>query len=168
MTTKTVIISGQSFELSSPYNEGHVLNAAEANALNQLRHENIRNNVAKAVKEAYELDSEEAIIAVIEKVAAYDAEYAFRIGGTGGAATRLDPVEREARAIAKAVILDHLQKSGRNFKSVPANMTAEEWDAKIEAQINSVATSEQVLEAARQAIADKKDRLNSLSGALQL
>jgi hypothetical protein len=168
MTTKTVIISGQSFELASPYNEGHVLTAAEANAMNQLRHENIRNNVAKAVKEAYELDTEEAIIAVLEKVAAYDAEYAFRISGTGGSSTRLDPVEREARAIAKAGILNHLQKSGRNFKSVPVDMTTEEWDAKIEAQINILATSDQVLEAARQAIVEKKNRLNSLSDALVL
>ena len=49
---KTVTIAGLAVELSTPYAAGHTLNEAEAKTLNQVRIENIRNNSAKAVKEA--------------------------------------------------------------------------------------------------------------------
>ena len=40
------------FDLPDPYQEGHQLSLAEAQALNKLRAENIRNNMAKVIDEA--------------------------------------------------------------------------------------------------------------------
>ena len=42
-------ISNYSFHLSEPFRAGHVMTGAEARALNALRAENIRNNVARAL-----------------------------------------------------------------------------------------------------------------------
>jgi len=99
--TKTKIIDGESFEITWPYVAGHVLNDAEAKALNQVRSENIGNNLRSAVKEAKEKAEKGDANAMTElrtAVAEYDREYTFALGGTP--ARKLDPVEREARNIA--------------------------------------------------------------------
>ena len=41
---KTISISGQAFDVSTPYAAGHTLTEAEAKVLNQTRAENIGNN----------------------------------------------------------------------------------------------------------------------------
>ena len=45
-----IIIQGVTFNVPTPYAEGHVLATNEASALNQLLHENLRNNFASKVK----------------------------------------------------------------------------------------------------------------------
>src|SRR5690606_10051928 len=50
--TKTITIQGHEVSIPVRYAEGHSLNANEANALNQLMLENIRNNVAGKIKKA--------------------------------------------------------------------------------------------------------------------
>jgi hypothetical protein len=52
--TKTKTIEGKNFEISQPYEEGHVITAIEARVLNQTRSENIGNNVRAKLKEAIE------------------------------------------------------------------------------------------------------------------
>jgi hypothetical protein len=47
-----VTIAGEVFKIDTPYTEGHTCTAGEASALNQVRHENLRNNFAKKVKDA--------------------------------------------------------------------------------------------------------------------
>lgn len=168
MTTKTVTIAGQSFDLSTPYVAGHTLNEAEAKTLNQVRVENIRNNSAKAVKEAYESGDAAKIAAVREIVAKYDAEYVFTVAGAGSARVVRDPVEREAYAIAKEFVKNHLAKTGRTFKTVPEGMDEETWKAKVEENIEKVAASEAVLAEAKKAVAAKAKRAEKLAEAIDL
>lgn len=164
---KSVIIAGQSFDLATPYSAGHTLTEAEAKTLNQVRHENVRNNMAKVVKEAVESGDQAKLAELPTKVAAYDADYAFSIGGSGVSRT-VDPVEREARAIAKEYVKAHLARTNRTFKSVPEGLTEDEWKAKLEENISKVASSESVLKEARAVLAAKAKRMDKLTADLDL
>lgn len=168
MSTKTVTIAGQSFELATPYVAGHVLNEAEAKTLNQVRIENVRNNRAAAVKEAFESGDEEKIAAVRAAVAEYDASYVFTLAGAGAQRVTRDPVEREAYAMAKEFVKAHLAKSNRTIKMVPEGMTEEDWKAKLEENYEKVAGSEAVLAEARKAVAAKAKRMDKLAESIDL
>jgi len=163
---KTVTIAGLSVELSTPYVAGHTLTEAEAKTLNQVRIENIRNNSAKAVKEAGE--DEAKLAEVKEKILAYDAAYQFSIAGEGAARVTRDPVEREAYAIAKEFVKAHLAKTGRTFKTVPEGMSEDEWKAKVEENIEKVATSEAVVAEAKKTVAAKSKRMDKLAESIDL
>lgn len=164
MSTKSVTIAGHAFDLAAPYVAGHVVTEAEAKTLNQTRHENVRNNLAKAIKELVEAGKMDEALA---KVREYDGAYEFTLA-TVGSTQKLDPVEREARAIAKELVRAHLAKTNRTFKTVPEGMSQEDWDAKVKANIESVAASENVLKEARKAVAAKGKRLESLASELDL
>jgi hypothetical protein len=86
--TKTKTIEGKNFEISQPYEEGHVISAIEARVLNQTRSENIGNNVRAKLKEAIEAGQPDDALAAL--VAEVDAAYQFTAAGTRAAA-RLDP-----------------------------------------------------------------------------
>lgn len=116
MADKTVTIAGLEFTLPSPYAEGHPLSAVEAKVLNQTWHENVRNNTAKYVKEAVEKGVAQDEIAA--NVAKYAGEYTFSTPGTGGTRRVMDPVEREARAIARENLKAVLAQQGRKIKDV--------------------------------------------------
>lgn len=79
----TIRIKQYSFELSDPFAEGTVLTRAEAQALNALRAENIRNNMARAVEKETaklldgQLLSPEALAALQETISTYDRNYQF-------------------------------------------------------------------------------------------
>ena len=92
---KSITIAGQSFEISEPYEAGHPLTDIEAKRLNQLRGENIANNMRKAVKEAVESGN---LNQITKEIADYDATYEFTAVSAGGA-RRMDPEEREARSL---------------------------------------------------------------------
>ena len=125
---KTIIIQGEKFEISEPYAEGHVCTAAEAKALNQVRAENIGNNLRKKVtqaKEAGTFDQEE----MQKLVTQYDSEYVFEARvSTGGTRRVLDPVEREARRIARDIVKAHLERQGVKLKDVPKEALDEKID----------------------------------------
>lgn len=118
MKMSEVTIAGRKFPLRNPYVAGAVLTEGEASALNQLRHENVRNNSAKLVKDwtgdAYEL----AI-----KVDNYDAEYVFKIRETGEPREASDPITTEAKTLAKLAIKGALEKAGtlKNFDAKAIN-----------------------------------------------
>lgn len=154
MTTKTTIISGQSFEIMTPYAAGHTLTEVEAKVLNQTRVENVRNNVAKAVKEAYDSGDAQKIDEVRAQVAVYDAEYVFSAGGGRGegATVRLDPIEREARKLAKSILANELAKRGLKFATPPEGTSEEDWKAKMEANLSKIAGTPEVLKAAEKAV----------------
>lgn len=118
--TRTISIKGQTFEISAPYAEGHTVNAAEANVLNQTRAENIGNNVRKRVDDALKIEDEAernaALAKVQEDVAKYDAEYVFNMS-SGRTTISTTPEEREARKIAKAVLTRKLKEAGTTFKA---------------------------------------------------
>lgn len=108
MELSPVTIAGKQFPLRNPYQAGHTLTEGEASALNQLRHENVRNNSAKMVKE-WTGDPTELELKVDE----YDAGYQFNVRAAGEPREASDPVTTEARALAKAAIKAALEKAGK-------------------------------------------------------
>lgn len=161
---KTKTIEGRNFEISQPYEEGHVITAIEARVLNQTRSENIGNNVRAKLKEAIEAGQSDAELAAL--VAEVDANYAFTAAGTRAAA-RLDPYEREARKIARELLKNHLAESGRKLTVAPEGTTQEEWDERIEAEVERISTDTSVLEAAKKEVDAKKRRADKLASALE-
>ena len=161
---KTKTIEGRNFVISQPYEEGHTLTAIEARVLNQTRSENIGNNVRAKLKEAIEQGASDDQLAAL--VAEVDATYAFTAAGTRSAA-RLDPYEREARKIARELLKAHLSESGRKLTVPPEGTTQEEWDEKIETEVDRIATMDTVLEAAKKEVDAKKKRADKLASALE-
>jgi hypothetical protein len=157
---KNKMIAGETFQISAPYAAGHTLTEAEAKTLNQVRSENIGNNVREKVKELVEagkLDEARALVA--EK----DSTYEFTMA-TVGASQKLDPVEREARSIAKEIVKAKLAEKGLKINVAPDGETKESWAEKIEANIEKFAAAEQVIKEAKKAVDAKKKRFDSLAG----
>ncbi len=158
MPTKIITIKGETFEVSQPYTAGHSLTDAEARALNQMRLENIRNNMAKAVEKARaEGNVENARVAVAD----YDREYSFSMPGQTTARV-VDPVEREARSIAKDAIKAKLanEEPPRKLKDVDPD--------KLEAAIAQVAASAETMKLARKNVRDKQSVGESLLSGVDL
>jgi hypothetical protein len=113
MNTLPLKIQGATFEAKVVYHTGHHLTELEAEALNGLLHENLRNNFAAKIKK-----SETPLTQA--DFEAYESTYAFgkRVGVTKS--TR-DPVEKEERALAKEAILASYAKKGIKPRSVNAD-----------------------------------------------
>lgn len=120
--TKKVTIADVTFDAPTPYGEGHVLNAGEASAFNQLFLENLRNNFAGQVKKSREALAPGAELDVAALQAAfntYAAEYEFGVRKAGvSTAAPTDPVEREALNLAKTVVRQALVQQGYKLKEV--------------------------------------------------
>lgn len=130
---KTVTIAGFQFELKQPYDEGHVLTTSEAGVLNQTYLENIRNNVANRIKTAKEAaeaagtefsldtpiggDSEDAAKTLRQVVSDYADSYEFGVRSTR-TAEPVDPVQREARVIARDTLNSKLKAAGTKRKDI--------------------------------------------------
>jgi len=162
--TKTKMIEGRNFEISQPYVEGHVLSAIEARVLNQTRAENIGNNVRAKLKEAIDVGKSDDELAAM--VAEVDANYVFTAAGTRAAA-KLDPVEREARKIAREQLRSYLALTGRKIGVPPEGETEESWEEKVEAELDRVAALDNVVEAARKEVDAKRKRADKLASALE-
>lgn len=117
MDTASVTIAGKVFTLPMPYEEGHELSAGEANALNQLFHENVRNNLASKVK-AGEIDQ--------EGVSAYAQEYKF------GEGRKLDPIEAESISIALTAVKNKIRAGGGKLTEYTAAQLRELAERAIE------------------------------------
>ena len=117
-------VQGIIFDISAPYTEGHKLSAAEANALNQMRAENVANNVRPAVKrvaqELWGQDSlpgeqtvpEELFNNLQEKVTSYDKVYHFGMSGTRST----DPVVAMANRLARGAVARKIKSEGMTVK----------------------------------------------------
>lgn len=151
MPTKSVIIQGTAFEIEQPYAEGHTLTAVEANVLNQTRNENIRNNLAKVVREHEGSDAELAA-----KVAEYDSQYTFSTPSAGGTRVVRDPVEKEARRLAKEALRAHLkaEHGGLTFKDLGAE--------KVEEYVSQLSAREDILKLAKKNVKAASD-ISSIS-----
>ena len=132
--TSTIKIQGIYVDVKAPYAEGHVLTAPEAQALNQTRAENVRNNAASRVRKAREelnkllkelgepeLDEKaelpnEVLEKLIQDIQTYDESYTFASRGTR---QPIDPVAREAHKIAAASIRAALSAKGIDLKTLP-------------------------------------------------
>lgn len=120
-TSRELTIAGLTFNVSTPFVEGHTCSAAEAKSLNQTRAENIRNNQATAVKAAKNEDgsiSDEAMAELKKSVTAYDKGYEFTLASVGGGRSALSPVEKEARKIAREQITEALKAQNRKVGDI--------------------------------------------------
>jgi hypothetical protein len=162
--TKTKTIEGKNFEISQPYAEGHTCTAIEARVLNQTRSENIGNNIRAKLKEAIAEGASDDVLANL--VAELDGTYEFTAAGTRAAA-KLDPYEKEARKMARELVKQNLAETGRKLTVAPEDLTQEEWDEKVEAEIDRVAQMDVVLEASRKEVDARQKRADKLKTALE-
>ena len=152
MSTREITIQGITAVVRQPYAAGHVLTEAEAKSLNQTWAENIRNNCATLVKKAIEAANGEPlpdaeVSRLRAEVEAYDAAYQFTFASAGGGRKTTDPVEAEARRMAKAAITASLKAKGQLVKNVDKD--------KLESAIAQLAGSEKYLKAAKKAVDER-------------
>lgn len=156
MATKEMTINGVAVAVTQPYEAGHQITEAEAKALNQVRAENIGNNLRKQIKEALEAaggDTAAVQSTAQELVTSYDAEYQFTLASVGGGSTaRLDPLTKECRAIAKNFIAGKLKEMGMSQKDY---LAANGEDA-IKNKVVELAENPQIVAAAKKALAERE------------
>lgn len=149
--TRTITIQGLDFEATTPYAEGHVCTEAEAKALNQTRLENLRNNFASKIKAAKGEGDEvpaDAIAALRAEFAEYDASYVFTLASVGGGKRETDPVQAEAKKMARALITASLRDKGRKIKDVDKDT--------LDNAIATLAEREDIQKAAKKAVAERQ------------
>ncbi len=144
---KKLTIAEQTFNVNEPYQAGHTITEIEAKVLNQTRAENVGNNLRTTIKEA--LEKGKSHDEMQEIVAKYDGEYDFSKGGSNRVV--LDPLEKEARKVAREYIKDYLAEQGRKLKEVE--------DEALEAEIDRIAQNDQVLELAKERLAAKQKKV---------
>jgi len=125
--TKEIKIQGvNGWIVPLPFTEGYTLKTLEADQLNQVLHENIRNNFAKTVEKALKEQGDDFDQEALQRqLNEYLEEYEFgaRRGGTFRAA---DPIEAEAMNIARDLVKEGLKRRGVKLKDFsPADITAE-------------------------------------------
>lgn len=118
--TQEIIIQGKTFVAPAPYEEGHVISAAEAAALNSLLKENLRNNFAGLMKRAAEEESPRQLSQ--EDFDIYAKEYSF---GIRTRRTAVDPVQREEERLTEAAVKRALIKKGLKLKDIPDEVIAQ-------------------------------------------
>ncbi len=110
-----ISIKQHAFSVRTVYAEGTVLSRAEAQALNGLRAENIRNNVAKAVVAALAELPEGQVLAAAEhrvlqqRITEYDLGYQFPLRHEPRGQS---PIEAETLAVATEYTEAMMRQSG--------------------------------------------------------
>lgn len=136
------------FQISDPFTAGHPLTEAEATALNGLRAENIRNNLANHVAKATAalpagtLLGPDELQALAEIATKYDSDYEF---GPKRKYTRQGPIEAEAKTIARARVVAAARQAGRTLSQ-----------DELAVQVERLALAEDVLAKARQRVEDSQ------------
>ena len=118
---KDITVKNKIYSIPTPFAEGHVCTQNEANALNQLLAENVRNNVAGKLKNGVEVSQED--------FDAYVASYDF---GVRAVSTK-DPVEKIMRELVEAKINQQLASKGLSKKSMETEKYNEAVEKAIEA-----------------------------------
>ena len=147
---KTITIQSESFTISTPYSEGHPITAVEARVLNQTRSENVCNNQRKAIKAAKEEGTFD-LKAAKKSIADYDAAYSFATGGPAVKRT-LDPIQKEARAIARNLISAKLKDAGKKMK--------DQDKAKLATAVDQWAEHPKVIAAATKVVKEREELAN--------
>ena len=169
---KSLMIAGLTFEAPFKFAAGHVLSEAEARTLNQTRFENLRNNFAPKVKASQE-GKDGAIPAdqLASAFAEFEAAYEFSVPGAGGTSTRsLDPIEREALAIARDVVKAKLAERGQSYNP-PKEATDEQKEAyrkTIADKVADVASRDEVIAIAKKNVAARDKGLAGIAAALEI
>ena len=121
-------IAGRKVSVPQPFAEGQVLTPQTAAMLNQTLAENFSNNLRAKIEAGVLADGkpQDPIVALSDAEAqalvdAYAAEYQPGVRRTGSGAPRVtDPVEKEARKIARSKITEKL--AAQNLKPKDVNM----------------------------------------------
>lgn len=154
---KTITIAGIQFTVPQPYAAGHTVTEGEAAALNQTFAENIRNNMAKKVKDG---SADQAAITE------YAAGYTFTVAGVGASTSArvTDPVEREARRLAKVYITGVLKERGTTIKKYYGDDEA--GLAKLEEKITELMAKDAIWKEAEKEVKRNAKRGEELRKAL--
>jgi hypothetical protein len=151
------------FTLEDRYAEGHTLTANEALQLNQVRAENIGNNLRSKIKAALALEDEAAKATAMEAVRAEFDEYAksYEFGATvrRSATVQQSPLEKAAEKLAKAVLIANLKASNITFKAYVADKGQEYVDAKID----EISAMEEIQAEAKKAVKESERRAKALA-----
>lgn len=154
MATRTLTVAGHEFTIQAPYVAGpHELTEGEAAALNQTRAENISNQLRKAlalIAEDGNRSDEQKLADMTKLVAERDAEYTFGVRAAG-APRVVDPVQKEARAIAREAITAKLKEQGRKVKDIDAEA--------LEAKIAEIAATDKVQRLAQKRVKERQAAL---------
>lgn len=153
--TKEIRINGVPVVISQPYAEGQTITAAEARALNQTRAEAIGNNMRKKIKDMLAEDGatvDSVKDTVQAEVTEYDATYQFTDATVGSSAARLDPLTKEARAVAKDYLSGELKKQGGTQKAYDEQHGKGAFLAKV----IEAADHPQVIELAKKRLAERE------------
>jgi hypothetical protein len=118
---KNIIIKKIEYTIAQPFGEGHVCTANEANALNQLLCENVRNNFAPKIKEGEAAPDQAALDA-------YVAGYQFGVRSVSTS----DPVEKVMRQMVERKLVEALKARGKNKSSLSAEEFKNAIDAAVE------------------------------------
>lgn len=155
-----ITIQGITFTAPEPYESGHVLNENEAAAINQLFHENLRNNFASKVKTAIDAASAASIDVDLDTLQkefdAYAAGYAFGVRKSGVRVPR-DPVAREAQRIARASVMKVLKQHKLKLEDLP--------EGKMEAMVAALIDKDpKILELAQAEVSRKAATAEAIAG----
>lgn len=132
-------IGDNQFTVPACFVTGHSLSENEAKAMNQLLRENIRNNLAARLR-----DNGDGQVRGLtqEEVDEYVGEYEFG-AGRGGGESRLSPVERKARQIAREKVISALKQKGKKIDT-----KTEEGKRNMEALVAQVAARPEIIKEA--------------------
>lgn len=168
-TTDEISIQGLPFTYSTPYVEGSVMTKGEANQLNQVRGENLRNNFAskiKALKTQIEKDrgegaefTEAELDAFKAEFAQYDASYVF--SGVRIARGPVDPIRAKAKKMARETIEAALR--GKGMK--PSELAEGKMDELIDKYLES---HPEVMDEAKAQVEKVKAAANEALGGVDL
>ena len=165
-----VTIQGVSFDLTAPYEAGHTIDTVEATALNQVRAENIANNMRREVKNALgdqkELTDEQHK-QLQESITDYDNRYDFKTARSYGSS---DPLTVKARYLAKNAIKLKLASTGISLKEYKANLggydvndefidkqARDKGNALYNAKVNELASHKQIIAQAKKELEGAKE-----------
>jgi len=165
--SKEITIAGQTFSVSQPYEAGHAITEAEAKALNQVRAENVRNNMASKVKAASDgtaKEGEPTAATIAAAVAAYDAAYIFNLASVGGGRKSSDPVEVEALRIARGTFADWATSKKTTVKAVKERIGDDAYEAKLA----EIAERADIVKEAKRRVKARQDAAETSMGDLDL
>lgn len=146
---ESVTIAGRVFNVASRYTEGHQLTAGEADQLNQVFRENIRNNLAKKIEGISDEDAQ-------KRVDEYAAGYEFGVRAGGGGGPR-DPVKVEAMRIAREQVKKAIQKAGKKVDDFSAKDITDRAAAELEKHPAWTEEAKRRIEASRSLAAETLD-----------
>ena len=133
---QVIKIAGRPFSIRAPYSAASLRDmddehlAIMANALNSLRGENVRNNVAAVMKSLAEKEDRQM---TEEEVAAYDSAYDIGNRRTRSGALQYDPIGKEERRLAQIIVDSKLRaratERGLSFKEFRAALDKDTYQA---------------------------------------